>query len=83
MQLCLLLKIDYLRHELLEIMEKHTRKKCMVGKMATFNYVIEDIIQDTVEIPERLQEFMKGRKQSIALGKDFQGFKDYLMNKTV
>ncbi|MCL1932471.1 MAG: threonine synthase [Candidatus Azobacteroides sp.] len=48
---------------------------------AKFKDTIEDIIQDTVEIPERLQEFMKGQKQSISLGKDFQGFKDYLVRK--
>ncbi|MCL1932405.1 MAG: threonine synthase [Candidatus Azobacteroides sp.] len=48
---------------------------------AKFKDVIEDIIQDTIEIPVKLQEFMKGQKQSIALGKDFQGFKDYLMKK--
>ena len=51
--------------------------------MAKFKDVIEDIIQDTIEIPGRLQEFTKGQKQSITLGKDFQGFKDYLMKKAV
>ena len=46
---------------------------------AKFKDTIENIIQNTVEIPEKLQVFMKGKKQSVALGKDFQGFKDYLM----
>ena len=47
---------------------------------AKFKDTIETIIQDHIEIPERLREFMKGQKQSIVLGKDFQGFKDFLMN---
>jgi len=48
---------------------------------AKFKDTIESIIQMPIEIPERLQAFMKGQKQSVALGKDFQGLKDYLMEK--
>jgi len=48
---------------------------------AKFKDTIESIIQMPIEIPERLQAFMKGQKQSVALGKDFQGFKKYLMEK--
>ena len=48
---------------------------------AKFKEVIESIIHDSIEIPERLQAFMKGRKQSVELGKDFHGFKDYLMER--
>jgi len=48
---------------------------------AKFKDTIESIIHDTIEIPERLQEFMKGRKQSISLGKDFDEFKNYLMKE--
>ncbi|MDR3218797.1 MAG: threonine synthase [Dysgonamonadaceae bacterium] len=46
---------------------------------AKFKDTIEAIIQKTVEIPERLQVFMKGEKQSIELGKDFEGFKSFLI----
>ena len=46
---------------------------------AKFKDTIESIIQDTVEIPERLQQFMKGKKQSVALGKSFEAFKTYLI----
>lgn len=46
---------------------------------AKFKDTIEAIIQQTVEIPERLQAFMKGKKQSIELGKDFEGFKSFLV----
>jgi threonine synthase len=48
---------------------------------AKFKDTIESIIQDTIEIPERLQKFMKGRKQSVTLGKNFQRFKDYILNE--
>ena len=48
---------------------------------AKFKDTIESIIQHNIEIPERLQEFMKGQKQSVSLGKDFQGFKEFLMNR--
>ena len=46
---------------------------------AKFKDTIESIIQETIEIPERLQQFMKGRKQSVALGKSFEEFKNYLI----
>jgi len=48
---------------------------------AKFLETVENIIGEKVEIPQKLQEFMKGTKQSIELGKDFAGFKAYLMNK--
>ena len=48
---------------------------------AKFKDTIESIIQGTIEIPERLQKFMKGRKLSVALGKDYKEFKEYLMKK--
>jgi len=34
-----------------------------------------------VEIPERLQAFMKGQKQSVSLSKDFEDFKEFLKNE--
>ncbi len=48
---------------------------------AKFLETVENIIGEKVEIPQKLQEFMKGTKQSIELGKDFAGFKGYLMGK--
>jgi threonine synthase len=44
-----------------------------------FLEVVEGIINEKVPVPERLQEFMKGEKQSVSLGKDFEGFKEYLL----
>ena len=46
---------------------------------AKFKDTIESIIPTSIEIPKRLQAFMKGHKQSISLGKEFQGFKEFLM----
>jgi threonine synthase len=47
---------------------------------AKFKDTIEDIVQTTIEIPQKLQEFMKGQKQSVALGKDYQGLKTFLLS---
>lgn len=47
---------------------------------AKFLQTVEDIIGTEVEIPEKLQAFMRGTKQSIQMGKDFASFKGYLMD---
>lgn len=48
---------------------------------AKFLETVEGIIGESVEIPLKLQEFMKGTKQSIELGKEFATFKSFLLNK--
>ena len=48
---------------------------------AKFLETVEGIISDKVEIPTKLQEFMKGTKQSIPMEKDFESFKGYLMKE--
>ncbi len=48
---------------------------------AKFLETVENIIGEKVEIPAKLQEFMKGTKQSIELPKDFTSFKAFLMEK--
>lgn len=47
---------------------------------AKFAETVENIIGETVAIPQKLQKFMKGTKQSIELGKDFEGFKAFLLD---
>jgi len=47
---------------------------------AKFLETVENSIGEKVAIPEKLQAFMKGTKQSIELTKDFNGFKAFLMN---
>lgn len=46
-----------------------------------FKDTVEPLIHRHINIPARLSEFMSRSKQSIELGKDFAGFKSYLMNK--
>lgn len=45
---------------------------------AKFKQVVDDICGSNVAIPERLQAFMKGTKQSISMSKNFEEFKKYL-----
>ncbi len=47
---------------------------------AKFLETVERIIGEKVEIPSKLQEFMKGEKKSLELTKDFESFKNYLLN---
>jgi len=47
---------------------------------AKFLETVEKIIGEKVEIPQKLQEFMKGTKQCLSLPTDFMAFKKYLMN---
>jgi len=46
---------------------------------AKFLETVEGIIDEKVEIPQKLQEFMKGEKKSLPMTKDFESFKRYLM----
>lgn len=46
---------------------------------AKFKDTIDGIIGESIEIPPKLQEFMKGKKQSIELAKDFLEFKRFLI----
>ena len=48
---------------------------------AKFKDTVENIIGESVVVPQKLQEFMKGTKQSVQLPKDFDSFKAYLMTK--
>lgn len=48
---------------------------------AKFKGTVDKILDTDIEIPAKLQAFMKGEKQSIELKKDFAGFKAYLMEQ--
>lgn len=48
---------------------------------AKFKDTVDGILGEDIAIPEKLQAFMKGTKQSINLPKDFASFKDFLMNE--
>ena len=47
---------------------------------AKFLSTVESIIGEKVEIPEKLQAFMRGTKQSVELSKEFEDFKTFLQN---
>jgi threonine synthase len=49
---------------------------------AKFTDTVEAVLgKGTVELPEKLKEFMKGEKLSIELSTDFQAFKYFLLHK--
>jgi len=54
---------------------------CETAHPAKFKEKVDAILGTDIEIPERLQAFMKGRKQSVPMTKDFQDFKEYLMKQ--
>ncbi len=46
---------------------------------AKFKEKVDDILGTDIAIPERLQAFMRGKKQSVAMANDFAAFKSFLM----
>lgn len=52
---------------------------CETAHPAKFKETVESAIGTDIKIPARLAEFMKGKKQSIGMSKDFADFKRYLM----
>ena len=50
---------------------------------AKFKDTVEKIIGETVTIPEKLQAFMRGEKQSLPMSKAFDDFKQFLMEQRV
>ena len=48
---------------------------------AKFRDTVEAIIGDRVEVPEKLQAFMRGTKQSVPMSAQFEDFKAYLMGQ--
>lgn len=48
---------------------------------AKFLHTVQNIIGAEVKIPEKLQEFMRGKKSSVPMNKDFASFKEYLMKR--
>ena len=48
---------------------------------AKFKQVVDEICGTDIEIPARLQAFMKGEKKSVSMSKNFADFKAYLMSR--
>ena len=55
---------------------------CETAHPAKFKDTVEGIIGESIEIPERLQAFMQGTKQSVALSREFQEFKSFLFSRS-
>ena len=54
---------------------------CETAHPAKFKEKVDSILGIDVEIPERLQAFMRGTKQSVEMSKDFADFKRFLMSR--
>jgi threonine synthase len=54
---------------------------CETAHPAKFKEKVDDILGIDVAIPERLQAFMRGEKQSIPMTKVFADFKHFLLNQ--
>lgn len=48
---------------------------------AKFKSIVDRVLGIDLEIPNKLKAFMSGKKQSVNLGRDFDGFKQYLMSR--
>ena len=54
---------------------------CETAHPAKFKENVDRILGTDIEIPERLAAFMKGKKQSVEMSKDFADFKRFLMSE--
>lgn len=48
---------------------------------AKFKSIVDRVLGIDLEIPDKLKAFMSGKKQNVNLGRDFDGFKQYLMSR--
>lgn len=54
---------------------------CETAHPAKFKETVDTITHGDVEIPERLAAFMRGKKESVPMSKDFNDFKAFLLSK--
>lgn len=54
---------------------------CETAHPAKFKDTIEKIIDKEIEIPQRLSDFMKGKKQTVELSNRFDDFKTFLLGQ--
>ena len=53
---------------------------CETAHPTKFKEKVDEILGTDIAIPDRLQAFMRGQKQSVAMGKEFQEFKKFLLS---
>ena len=54
---------------------------CETAHPAKFKETVDSITKGDVEIPERLAAFMRGKKESVPMTKEFDDFKKYLLSR--
>lgn len=54
---------------------------CETAHPAKFKDTVDGILSSDIEIPAKLQAFMKGEKKSVAMANDFAAFKQFLMGE--
>ena len=54
---------------------------CETAHPAKFKETVDSITKGYVEIPERLAAFMRGKKESVPMSKEFNDFKSFLMSR--
>ena len=54
---------------------------CETAHPAKFKEKVDEILGTDIDIPERLQAFMRGQKQSVPLSKEFADFKQFLLKQ--
>jgi L-threonine synthase (EC 4.2.3.1) len=54
---------------------------CETAHPAKFKDTVESAINTEITIPDRLADFMQGKKQSVSMTKDFADFKAFLVDK--
>ena len=54
---------------------------CETAHPAKFKEKVDEILGIDIDIPARLKAFMEGQKQSVAMSKDFQDLKSFLMKR--
>jgi len=54
---------------------------CETAHPAKFKEKVDEILGADIDIPERLQAFMRGQKQSVPLSKEFADFKQFLLKQ--
>ncbi len=64
-----------------QLLEGEVGVFCETAHPAKFKEKVDAILGKDIDIPARLQEFMKGTKQSVDMTKDFESFKAFLMNE--
>lgn len=54
---------------------------CETAHPAKFKETVDSILASDIDIPARLQAFMGGEKQAVPMTKDFNDFKEFLLNR--